>query len=221
MFTTISGKLRRWRTRLLMRSALSGGPLYRVLSRNTGKRFDDRAEGWDAMVAEHQHKWFNPLDAALDQLPADWAPERVLDIGGGTGRGGYHVAERFPDAQIAVVDIAPRMLAFGKGRQQRESLPRVDFVAGDSIMLPVQTESIDLVFILNAPFKPAEMARVLRPGGAAILAFTYSHHTPMYLDEQRGRSSLLRSGFGSIRTGTSGEGSWVSGILGSSEIDQS
>lgn len=203
-----------------MRSALSGGPLYRVLSRNTGTRFDDRAEGWDAMVAEHQHKWFDPLDAALDQLPAGWTPEHVLDTGGGTGRGGFHVAERFPEAQITVIDIAPRMLAFGKGRRQRESLPLVDFVAGDSIMLPIQTGPVDLVFILNAPFKPAEMARVLRPGGVAILAFTYSSNTPMYLDEQRSRRSLHQAGFGRISAGTSGEGSWVSGILGGSEIDQ-
>jgi ubiquinone/menaquinone biosynthesis C-methylase UbiE len=213
MLTTISGKVRRFRTRLLMRSALSAGILYRILSRNMGNRFGNRAEGWDQMVGEHAHKWFDPLDAALDHVRGTWSPARVLDIGGGTGRAGFHLAQRYPDAAVTVVDIAPRMLAFGTSRQQREQLPAISFVAGDSTAIPIADSSVDLAFILNAPFNPPEMARVLRPGGVAILAFTYAHHTPMYLDERTSRNALERAGFEHIQSGLAGEGSWVMGTL--------
>ncbi len=214
MLATISQRIRRYRTRLLMRSALSGGPLYRLLSRNAGDRFDNRAEGWDQMVGEHEYKWFDPLDAALDHIAPSLQPELVLDVGGGTGRAAYHIARRYPGAHVAVIDLAPRMLEFGKQRGRRENLPGISFVAGDSTGLPVTSSSADLAFILNAPVNPPEMARVLKPGGLVVLAFTYGHHTPMYLDEETARQALGRSGFVSIEAGTRGEGSWVAGVLG-------
>lgn len=217
MLSTITAKVRRFRTRLLMRSALSAGILYRVLSRSIGNRFDDRAEEWDQMVGEHAHKWFDPLDAALDRIPEDWSPERVLDIGGGTGRAGYHIAQRYPVSEVTVIDIAPRMLAFGKNRHKSENLPIISFVAGDSTAIPIRSALVDLAFILNAPFNPSEMARVLRHGGVAILAFTYGHYTPMYLDERTSRSALKRAGFRNFQSGVAGEGSWVMGILDKSQ----
>ena len=196
-----------------MRSALTGGMLYRMLSRKTAKRFDGRAEGWDQMVGEHEHKWFDPLDGALDQMAPSLKPELILDVGGGTGRAGFHIARRYPDAHVAIIDIAPRMLAFGKERGQRESLPVLSFIAGDSTRIPIASNRADLAFVLNAPVNPPEMARVLKPGGLVILAFTWGHHTPMYLDEPAARRALSSAGFTSISSGTKGEGSWITAAL--------
>jgi ubiquinone/menaquinone biosynthesis C-methylase UbiE len=218
LFSTLAGKLRRARIRLLMRSALSGGILYRLLSRSaTGRFSDERAPGWDHMVGEHAHKWFDPLDAALDTRPDSWTPLGVLDLGGGTGRGGYHLAERYPTADVSVVDISPGMLAFGAQRGERESLPPVSFIAGDSTAIPIRSSSMQLAFVLNAPVNPREMARVLEPGGIVVLAFTYGQHTPMYLDERTARAALTQAGFADIRSGAAGEGSWVLGVLKGSE----
>lgn len=214
MLATIAQRIRRYRTRLLMRSALSGGPLYRLLTRKTADRFNGRAEGWDQMVGEHEYKWFDPLDAALDKMASSLEPKLILDVGGGTGRAGYHIAGRYPYAHVAVIDIASRMLAFGKERGRQEPLPALSFIVGDSTRIPIAGDRADLAFVLNAPVNPPEMARVLKPGGVVVLAFTYSHHTPMYLDEPIARRALARAGFTSISSGTKGEGSWVAGVLG-------
>jgi ubiquinone/menaquinone biosynthesis C-methylase UbiE len=209
MLHSVREKLRRVRTRLVMRSALGNGLFFRLSRRNIGARFDQRAEDWDRMVADHEHKWFAPLDAALDTLPPDWRPERIVDIGGGTGRAGYHLAKRYHQATVVVVDLAPRMLATGRRRRDAESLPDVAFVAGDSASLPLRDHIADLAYVLNAPPTMSEIRRVLRPGGVVVFAFTYGHHTPMYLDDATARRALSRAGFVDIRRGDGGEGTYV------------
>jgi ubiquinone/menaquinone biosynthesis C-methylase UbiE len=220
MISRLRGKLHRIRTRLVMRSALSNGMLFRWMRRDIGDRFNQRAADWDRMVADHEHKWFAPLDAALDRLPLAWKPEHIVDIGGGTGRAGYHLAGRYPEAMVVVVDIAPRMLATGKKRRQSERLPVVDFVTGDSVALPLKDGSADLACVLNAPPNIAEIHRVLRPGGVVVLAFTYGHHTPMYLDEATCRRALARGGFPEIQSGQGGEGTYVLGRMSSLDADR-
>lgn len=211
MLEQIQSRARRFRTRLMMRSALQDGWLFRWMKGSVRRRFDDRAADWDRMVGEHEYKWFDPLDAALEQLPPDWAPAHIADIGGGTGRAAYHLARRFPEAHATVIDLAPNMLAFGRNRAATEPLPDVSFVAGDSAAIPLLADSTDLAYILNAPLIPSEMARILRPGGVVVLAFTYGHHTPMYLEEATAREALQRAGFQQIESGERGEGSWVMG----------
>lgn len=213
MLEQVRFRARRLRTRLMMRSALRDGWLFRWMKGSVRQRFNDRAGEWDDMVNDHEYKWFDPLDAALDQLPADWSPARIADIGGGTGRAGYHLARRYPGTAVTVLDLVPNMLAFGRNRRTTESLPDVSFVAGDSAAIPLITDSLDLACILNAPLIPSEMARILRPGGVLVLAFTYGHHTPMYLDEATSRNALQRAGFVDIESGARGEGSWVMGRL--------
>lgn len=213
MLEQIQSRARRFRTRLMMRSALGNGWLFRWMKGNVRRRFNDRAAEWDRMVEEHEYKWFDPLDAALDRLPAGWAPAQIADIGGGTGRAGYHLARRYPRAQVTVADLAPNMLAFGKNRKSTQSLPDVSFVAGDSAAIPLQSATADLACILNAPLVPTEMARILRPGGVVVLAFTYGHHTPMYLDEATARDALGRAGFQELEAGQAAEGSWILGRL--------
>lgn len=89
--------------------------------------------------------------------------DRVLDVGGGTGR----AAREFDGA--TVVDAAAGML-----REARSH--GVDGVQGDAGRLPVRSESVDAVTIVDAlhhfPDAAAavtEAARVLRPGGVLVI----------------------------------------------------
>jgi ubiquinone/menaquinone biosynthesis C-methylase UbiE len=90
--------------------------------------------------------------------------ERILDVGGGTGR-----AARVLPGEVTVVDAARGMLVEAGAR----SLPGVQ---ADSARLPIRDECVDAVVIVDAFHHFAdqqgtlgEAARVLRPGGVLVL----------------------------------------------------
>jgi demethylmenaquinone methyltransferase/2-methoxy-6-polyprenyl-1,4-benzoquinol methylase len=90
--------------------------------------------------------------------------ERVLDVGGGTGRG-ISVVEA---PERLVVDAAPGML--------RRLPAGIDGVAGDATRLPLRADSVDAVLVVDALHHMpdhaavlAETARVLRPGGVLVI----------------------------------------------------
>ena len=98
------------------------------------------------------------------------APQRVLDVGAGTGRLTARLRKRFPKAQVIALDLALGML-----RQAKHNAgwwrPFVR-VAGDAQALPLADASID-VLMSNlclqwcGDLKAAlyEFRRVLKPGG--------------------------------------------------------
>jgi malonyl-CoA O-methyltransferase len=106
-------------------------------------------------------------------------PQRVLDLGAGTGTGTRALRKQYPAADIAALDISPEML------QQLESRAgllerwrgRTLTVCADAQELPFPDHSFGLVFsslTLQWCASPArvfqEIFRVLQPGGA--LAFS-------------------------------------------------
>lgn len=101
-------------------------------------------------------------------IPADCAPQRLLDAGTGTGYALGLLGERFPGAEPVALDFAPAMLA--------RVPPPTGRVAGDIEALPLATASIDLYWSSLAvqwcDLRRAlsEARRVLRPGGHLLLA---------------------------------------------------
>lgn len=100
--------------------------------------------------------------AALEQLPANYAPFRVLDPGAGTGVWGRAVKDRWPDSRITGVDLRdiPCPTAYFNWCANQ------DFLAYSS---PVQYDLI----IGNPPFKHAELfvrhsMTMLNEGGAVL-----------------------------------------------------
>ncbi len=106
-------------------------------------------------------------------------PQRILEVGTGTGFCTAQLAQRYPQAQFIGLDIAPSMLAHARRRfswwQRWRKGP--GFVCADAESLPVADGSVDLLFSnltiqwcsdLDRTF--AEFRRVLRPGG--LLLFT-------------------------------------------------
>jgi len=91
--------------------------------------------------------------------------ERVVDVGGGTGRG------------VRALDVAERVVvdpAAGMGRRAREH--GLDVVRGDGAHLPLSGESVDAVLVVDALHHIrdqhgalSEAFRVLRPGGVVVV----------------------------------------------------
>ena len=100
------------------------------------------------------------------------APERIYDLGTGTGRVAGALGERYPEARVVALDFALPMLA--KARERSEGLP---VVCGDVEALPLADHSAEMILSnltvqwcgdLEGTFR--EFLRVLRPGG--LLMFT-------------------------------------------------
>ena len=172
-------------------------PLVRPLIR---KQFDLLAPVWDTMRSPDA---FAPVEAALATL--DRPVETALDVGTGTGSAALAIAERFPEARVLGVDIAPEMVE--RARQKTRDRAKLMFEVGDASALPYDDASFDLVTAANMiPFFD-ELARVVRPGGALVLAFSLGPQTPIYVPPDRIRKELAARGFTDFAEIEAGRGS--------------
>jgi ubiquinone/menaquinone biosynthesis C-methylase UbiE len=172
-------------------------PLVRPLIR---RQFDLLAPVWDTMRSPDA---FAPVEAALAAV--DGPVETALDVGTGTGSAALVIAERFPEARVVGVDIAREMVQHA--RQKARERPNVTFEVGDASALPYGEESFDLVTLANMiPFF-GELARVVRPGGTLVVAFSLGPQTPIYVSPDRLRKELAAMGFTEFAEIEAGRGS--------------
>ncbi|MCP8689090.1 malonyl-ACP O-methyltransferase BioC [Marinobacterium sedimentorum] len=109
----------------------------------------------------------------LESLP-DTRPDRVLDLGSGTGYFTPLLRQRYGASNLLSLDLAQGMLAYA--RQHRPDA-NAAWICGDAEALPLAGDSLDLIFSSLAiqwceqPARLfAEVARVLRPGGRFMVA---------------------------------------------------
>ena len=131
--------------------------------------FDAVARGYDrtnaVMSLGNSGLWRIATVRAVDPKPG----ERILDIAAGTGTSSVALART--GATVVAVDFSPGMIAEGRRRH-----PRIEFVEADAEKLPFGDEEFDAVTIsfglrnVNHPqVALAEMFRVLKPGGRAVI----------------------------------------------------
>lgn len=118
----------------------------------------------DVLQREVQASLLERLDFYLD------TPQRVIDIGAGTGRGAALLKQRYPDAEVLAFDVAVPMLR--EARRHSRWRRRFARVAADAAQLPLPDHSVDLIhsnlciqWCNDLPQVFAEWVRVLRPGG--------------------------------------------------------
>lgn len=111
------------------------------------------------------------LWAAMERL-APWADSDVLDLGCGTG---FHLPLFAATARtVRGVDPNPDLLALARRRTRRWA--NVELLEGVAQQIPVPDASVDVVHVRWAYFfgpgcEPglAELQRVIRPGGTALI----------------------------------------------------
>lgn len=102
-------------------------------------------------------------------------PNRILDLGCGTGSTSHKLLERFPDSEITGLDLSHGMLK--KFQDRAGGKQNFQSVLGDLTQLPFTARSADLVFCNLAlqwagDFVHAlnEIRRVLRPEGMLLFS---------------------------------------------------
>ena len=182
--------------------------------------FDERAPGYEAGWRGRLHYEIADRTANLALATAP-SPQRILDVGCGTGYLLRSLAERCPDAiALTGIDAAPSMIevaeaanagtgigtdtgaASGAGGADadRPGDPRISFRLGVAEHLPFETGAFDLL-VSTTSFDHwadqqaglAECARVLQPGGALVLVDQFSAWlAPTLLAGRRGKARTKR-----------------------------
>jgi len=104
--------------------------------------------------------------------------EQVLDIGCGPGLLAYDMAASIgPEGRVCGIDISEDMLAMSRKRCAEQSW--AEFQTADATILPYPNSSFDVAvssqvyeYVADIPAALAELNRVLRPGGRAVVLDT-------------------------------------------------
>lgn len=115
----------------------------------------------------------------LQRIDAAWrreAPRAVLELAFGQGFNLAYLAPRFADARFDGIDLTPRNVDHVRALLAGRGIGNVTLREGDYHALPYDAEAFDQVFCIEAlchaldtPRALAQIARVLRPGGALTL----------------------------------------------------
>ena len=155
--------------------------------------FDDMAADWGTRFSDEREA--SILDALDRGRPADG---KVLELGAGSGLGTARLVERFDD--VVALDLSMEML-----RHQPELAPKV---RADASILPFPDGAADLVVLVNMLLFPAEVDRVLAPGGSVLWINTNGHETPIHLSPEAVVEAL--PGEWTATAGRAGTGLWAS-----------
>ncbi len=129
----------------------------------------------------------------------------IVDLGCGTGELAVAISRRLPDARIVGLDNSPSMLLWANRHSTTDG--RLRFMTGDAAVMPFADETVDMVvstLSLHHWAEPAnvfaEIARVLQPGGVALIydpklvTFTDSEMAGIALDAGLEPAEISREG---------------------------
>jgi demethylmenaquinone methyltransferase/2-methoxy-6-polyprenyl-1,4-benzoquinol methylase len=177
--------------------------LWPVLRRPVAGYFNNLATGWDDRTGAGSVDHLAPLAAACERVRP--APERVLDVGTGTGAAALFLAREFPQARVRGVDFSEEMIRAANAKlESLDPEGRIAFKIADASELPYPDGHFDLLTHVNVPPFFAEVARVLAPEGHVIMVATGGSTTPFYTPEAVLKRGFARHGIEVVESGTAG-----------------
>lgn len=171
--------------------------------------FDTMAKDWDSRPGSAASERLAAIAAAV--LKVDRSPERILDIGCGTGSATMFLAREFPRARVRGVDLSPAMIREARNKIGLDPEARVAFREGDASKLPYPDAGFDLVAQNNMPVFFKEISRVLRPGGYVVIASSFGAGTPFSTSESLVGRRFESLGIETTEIGSAGAGTFFIG----------
>lgn len=169
--------------------------------------FDRSAPGWDERTGAGSADHLAGLAAAVTRVSP--APERILDLGTGTGAAALFLAREYPQARIRGVDLAPEMIRSAQAKVGLDPEGRIAFRVADAAALPFDAESFDLVTQVNMPPFFGEIERVLRPAGHVVIVASLGAATPFYTPNAVLERGFRRRGLEPVEGGETGAATWI------------
>lgn len=114
-------------------------------------------------------------------------------------------------ARIRGVDRSPQRARAAAGRVGLDPEGRIAFKVAGRRSLPFPDAFFDLVAQVDGRPRPAEIARVLRPGGFLVLARTGPIRSSLLLGGRSPWPSLARHGIELLESAEAGDGSFSVG----------
>jgi SAM-dependent methyltransferase len=147
-----------------------------------------------------------PLAAAALEVPV---PERALVVECGDGDAVLFLAREFPAARVRGADSSAALVRAASARVGLDPEGRVAFKQGKPGRLPYPDGFFDLVAQAHGRAAPAEIARVLRPGGHLVLANLRPPGPLASAREALLRRRLARLGFVTVHEAEAGNGNFT------------
>jgi ubiquinone/menaquinone biosynthesis C-methylase UbiE len=134
----------------------------------------------------------NPLRVLEQRLEIRWLKRRLplepgfvaLEAGCGRGAGAGLILREFRPSWVHAMDLDVRMIRTAKDHLSSQEQQRISLFVGDVSCLPVKTNACDAVFgfgvlhhVVDWRAALAEIARVIKPGGAYVIEELYP---PLY-----------------------------------------
>jgi release factor glutamine methyltransferase len=102
------------------------------------------------------------VEAVLNRLPHD-QPQRIVDIGTGSGAIAIALTHTFPQASVTALDLSPEALAIAGENASTHSLAgRIRLLQSDLLGTIAGEEPFDAI-VSNPPYVPTEDASTLHP----------------------------------------------------------
>ena len=177
-------------------AGLDPGGWTTTLRREVAGFFDGLASEWHTRNSPQRTAVV--ADALVRGLDASGpAAGLAVEIGSGTGDYSKLLAKRF--TTVMAVDLSLEML-------RRSPAGPAHRVQADAAALPLGDASAAAIVLINAFLFPAEVDRVLSPGGALVWVNSSGEQTPIYLSADDLLAALPGQWAGT--SSRAGEGHW-------------